>query len=387
MERFYFDHNATTPVYPSALEALTECLRQACGNASSIHHYGQQANKMLEQARRTLAGTLGCDTAEIVFVSGGTEAANLAILGSVRAARRPAHIITTAIEHPAVLSACCQLEREGAAVTYLAPSQEGTVDPEDVRGALRPETVLISVMHANNETGVIQPVQEIARLAGQAGVLMHSDGVQAYGKLAVNVRSLGVDLYSVSGHKIYGPPGVGALYVRHGVALEPMLWGGPQERGRRAGTENVAGAVAMAAAAQSLHEDLEPETRRLRQLRDRLQAAILERIPAAGVNGGKAPRLANTANLWFDGVQGEALMIALDLAGFAVSTGSACSSGSIQPSHVLTAMGLDPERARASLRFSLGRANTAAQVDALVEALEQAVTRLRKVSPCWSNCG
>jgi len=384
VDHFYFDHNATTPVSGGVLDAMVVCLKDFHGNASSIHHYGQAAKQKLEQARRELAGALGCRATEIVFVSGGTEADNLALLGMVRAARKPAHVITTASEHPAVLAACRQLEREKCAVTYVAPMADGAIDPDEIRRALRRETALISVMQANNETGVVAPIEEIARIAEDAGVAMHSDGVQAFGKLAVNVRTLGVDLYSISGHKIYAPKGVGALYVRSGTVLEPLFWGGHHERDRRAGTENVAGAVALAWAACAAQADLDDESRRLAGLRDRLEASVLERLPAAGVNGGGAARLPNTTNIWFDGVQGEALVIALDLAGFAVATGSACSSGAVEPSHVLSAMGLSAERARASLRFSLGRSNTLDQVDALAAAVEEAVARLRGVSARWS---
>ncbi|MEN6601629.1 MAG: cysteine desulfurase family protein [Bryobacteraceae bacterium] len=386
MNRFYFDHNATTPVSGEVLDAMVACLRQTHGNASSIHYYGQAAKQRLEQARRELAGVLGCDANEIVLVSGGTEADNLALFGVVRATRRIAHIITTSIEHPAVLAACRELEREGHAVAYLEPDSNGVVDPEDVRCALRPDTVLVSVMQANNETGVVQPIGEIAAIAHEAGALIHSDGVQAFGKLSGDVRALGVDLYSISGHKIYAPKGIGALYVRNGTVLEPIIRGGHHERDRRAGTENVASAVALAAAVNAARRDLDSEAQRLGQLRDRLENAILGRVPAAGVNGGRAARVPNTTNIWFDGVQGEALVIALDLAGFAVSTGSACSSGAVEPSHVLSAMGLSTERARASLRFSLGRSNTVEQVDALAEAVEQSVARLRGVSARWSAC-
>lgn len=382
MDRFYFDHNATTPVSDGVLDAMVTCLRQTHGNASSIHYYGQAAKQTLEQARRELSDALGCLAREIVFVSGGTEADNLAILG---AARNAAHVITTAIEHPAVIEACRELERCGCAVTCVAPAPGGAIDPVSIRRALRRETALISVMHANNETGVVQPLEEIAAIARQAGVMMHSDGVQAFGKLPVDVRALGVDLYSISGHKIYAPKGVGALYVRGGTDIHPMLRGGHHERDRRAGTENIAGAVALATAARAARENLDAEARRVSGLRDRLETGILKRIPAAGVNGAGERRVPNTTNIWFDGVRGEALVIALDLAGFAVSTGSACSSGSVEPSHVLRAMGLSDARARASLRFSLGRSNTAEQVDALIEATVTAVARLRGVSATWST--
>jgi cysteine desulfurase len=380
VDRHYFDHNATTPVPGKVLEVYVEALRETFGNASSIHHFGQQAKRRLEEARGQVAGMLGCDPKQIVFVSGGTEANNLAILGAVRRCRQARrHVITTEIEHPAVLNACGQLEREGVEVTYLRVGSSGLLDPDTVRRALKPETVLVSVMHVNNEVGVVQPIHEIAAIAREAGVLFHSDGVQAAGKIPVDAS--GFDLYSVSGHKFYSPKGVGALYVRRSVALEPLLYGGRQERERRPGTLNVPAAAAMGVAAEMAVRDLPVESACLTALRDRLEGSILNRVPETGVNGRGAPRVANTTNIYFDGVSAEALLIALDLKGFAVSTGSACSSGAVEPSHVLTAMGLGPARARASLRFSLGRSNTADQVDSLVEALVEAVAHLRKLSP------
>jgi cysteine desulfurase len=373
---YYFDHNATTPLAPEVLEALAPALGEVYGNASSIHHFGQAAKQRLEAARRTLAAALGADARDIVFNSGGTESDNLAVLGAVRAStRQPRHVITTAIEHPAVLASCAQLEREGVAVTYLKPLPDGAVDPGDVRRALRPETVLVSVMHANNETGAVQPVAEIAAIAREAGAVVHSDGVQAFGKIPVDVAALGVDLYSVSAHKINGPKGAGALYVRKGTRLAPLAFGGHHERDRRPGTENVPGAVALAAAAA-----LPPDSHRLARLRDRLEQGILARVPRAHVNAAAASRVPNTSNIRFDYIDSEALVIALDLAGFAVSTGSACSSGALEPSHVLSAMGFTPAEARGAVRFSLGRGNCEEQVDALVEAVAVAVERLRKVS-------
>lgn len=386
VDRFYFDHNATTPVSAEVLETLAVVLRDVWGNASSIHYWGQAAKQRLETARRQVAALIGARPQEIVFLSGGTEADNLAILGTVRRAPKPRkHVITTAVEHPAVLATCAQLQREGVEVTYLPVSSEGLVDPDDVRRALRPETVLVSVMHANNEIGVIQPLSEIARITREAGVLFHSDGVQALGKIPVNVEALGVDLYSLSGHKIYAPKGIGALYVRRGTPLAPILYGGHHERDRRPGTENVPGAVAFGAAASWMQANLEPEAVRLAALRDRLERGILERIPQATVNGGNAPRTPNTTNISFAGVEGEAMVIALDLKGFAVSTGSACSSGAIEPSHVLIALGLPAEKAKASVRFSLGRSNTAEQVDALIEAVAEVAARLRRLSPTYSH--
>lgn len=382
MDRFYFDHNATTPVSGEVLEALLATSREVYGNASSIHHYGQAAKQKLEAARRQVAGLMGAQPQEIVFTSGGTEADNLAILGTVRnSPRARKHVITSTIEHPAVLGSCGELEREGVEVTYVRVGADGVVDPDQIRRALRPGTVLISVMHANNELGTLQPVAEIARLAHEAGVTFHCDGVQALGKVPVDVGALGIDLYSASGHKIYGPKGVGALYVRQGVQLGPVVFGGGQERGRRAGTENVPGAAALGRAAEWLEANLETEAARVRALRDRLEAAIVERVRGAHVNAWQAPRLPNTSSIRFDGIEGEALVIALDLKGFAVSSGAACSSGAVEPSHVLTAIDLKAEEARSTIRFSLGRSNTAEQVDELVEAVAAAVEHLRRVSP------
>ncbi|MCC6857587.1 MAG: cysteine desulfurase [Bryobacterales bacterium] len=382
VQRVYFDHNATTPVSPEVLEAMLPCFDQNYGNASSIHHFGQVARQRMEDARALVAGMLHCRVEEVVFTSGGTEADNLAILGTARSSKSETpHVITTAIEHPAVLNACAHLEEQGVAVTYVPAGVNGCVDPEDIRRALRPSTVLISVMHANNELGTVQPVAGIAAVARQAGVRMHSDGVQAVGKVDVDVEALGVDLYSLSGHKIGAPKGIGALFVRKGVDLTPLQFGGRHERGRRPGTENVAGAAALGRAAQWVRENLAAETARLRELRDRLESGILARVPWARVNAGGAPRTPNTSNIRFEGISGEALVIALDLKGFAVSTGAACSSGAVEPSHVLTAIGLSRDQARASIRFSLGRGNTAAQVDELVEAVEAAAGNLRRISP------
>jgi cysteine desulfurase len=377
VRHFYFDHNATTPVAPEAVETAAECMAEVYGNASSIHHFGQRAKQRLEEARRAIAAALACPAKEIVLTSGGTEADNLAILGAVRADRRPRkHVVTTAIEHPAVLAACAQLEREGISVDYLSVGSSGVVDPDDVRKAIRRETVLVSVMHSNNEIGTVQPVAEIAQMAREASVSMHSDGVQALGKIPAAGEP---DLYSVSAHKIYAPKGVGALRVRKGTPLAAISFGGKHERERRAGTENVPGAAAFARAIALI--DPAVEGPRLALLRDRLESAILDRVPSAGVNGSRAARVPNTTNIYFDGIDGEALVIALDLRGFAVSTGSACSSGAVEPSHVLTAIGLSPERARASIRFSLGRANTAEHVDALADAIAACVAHLRKISP------
>ena len=384
MQRHYFDHNATTPVASEVMEAMLPCFAQTYGNASSIHFFGQQAKQLLEQARRRVATLLNARPNEIVFTSGGTEAANLAILGAVRSSSRERrHVITTTIEHPCVLDSCRQLEKEGVEVTYVRVGSGGVVSPDDVRAALKPHTVLVSVMHANNEIGTIQPVREIAAIAREAGALMHSDGVQSTGKVSVDVRDLGVDLFSMSAHKIYGPKGAGALYSRKGARLRSIVFGGHQERERRPGTENVAGAVGLGAAADLARREMPAESQRLDALRGRLERGLIERVPFSGVNGANAPRVPNTANVYFDFLEGEAMVIALDLKGMAVSTGAACSSGSLEPSHVLTAIGLDAGRARGSIRFSLGRQNTEEQVDSLLEAVEAAAGHLRRLSPVY----
>jgi cysteine desulfurase len=377
----YFDHNATTPIAPEVLAALRSCLEETYGNASSIHRFGQAAKQRLETARRQLAALIHCPPASLSFTSGGTEADNMAVLGVVRAAAGPRkHAIVSSIEHPAVLGPAAQLEHEGAEVTRLPAGADCLIDPGDVRRALRPETVLVSVMHANNETGAVQPIAEIARIAHEAGVPLHVDGVQALGKIPVDIEALGADLYSMSAHKLYAPKGVGALYVRKGTRLAPISYGGHHERDRRPGTENVPGVAAFGAAAELASNTLTAESARLAALRDRLETAVLARIPQAFVNGCPARRTPNTSNMRFEGIDGEALVIALDLRGFAVSTGAACSSGAIEPSHVLTAMGLSAESARASMRFSLGRSNTEEQVDALAEALVQSVAHLRRIA-------
>ncbi len=375
MQHFYFDHNAASPLAPEVLREFGSALAEVYGNASSIHHFGQRAKQKLEGARRAVAAAIGCDSAEIVFTSGGTESDNLAILGAARRNASPRHVITTAIEHPAVLNACQALARGGVDVTYLPAGSDCLIDPAELRRAIRPETVLISIMHANNETGVLQPIEDCARIAREAGILFHSDAVQTVGRVPVNVRALGVDLLSIGGHKFGAPKGTGALYVRKGVALAPILHGGHHERDRRPGTENVPGAIALA------HALSHPwDWNSAAELRDRLESGILHRVPRAHVNGSTKYRLPNTTNICFDGIEGEAMVIALDLRGFAVSSGSACSSGAVEPSHVLLAMGLSPEEARSSVRLSLGPGNTAEQVDALIDAVAASVAHLRRIS-------
>ena len=375
MRHFYFDHNATTPIAPQVLEAVSSCLGQVYGNASSIHYFGQLAKQRLEAARRQVSEFIGCAPTELIFTAGGTEANNIAVLGVVRAISGPKHVITSAIEHPAVLGPCAQLERESVEVTRVRVGSSGVVDPDEVRRALRPTTVLISIMHANNELGTIQPIAEIAKMAHDAEVPFHVDGVQALGKIPVNVRELGADLYSMSAHKLYAPKGVGALYIRKGIKLAGIAFGGHHERDRRPGTENVPGVVGFGAAAELASNNFLDGG-----LRDRLESSVLDRIPGTTINGSRRNRTPNTTNIQFDAIDGEAMVIALDLRGFAVSTGSACSSGAIAPSHVLTAIGLSADRARSSIRFSLGHSNTIEQVDELVAALEASVAHLRRIS-------
>ncbi len=386
MRRVYLDHNATTPVAPEAFEAMVPFLTEHFGNASSIHSTGQRARAGVERARTQVAALLGTRDKEIVFTSGGTEADNLAIRGVVGASERPRkHVITSVVEHHAVLNTCQSLEAEGVAVTYLPVDPLGLVDPEAVRTAITPATVLITIMHANNELGTVQPIAEVARIARERGIPFHTDAVQAVGKIPVKVTELGVDLLSLSAHKFYGPKGAGALYVRRGVQLKPLFFGGHHERDRRAGTENVPGIVGLGAAAELARADLDRERVRLAALRDTLEERILARVPYAGVNGDRQRRTPNTTNIHFDFVEGEPLVIALDLKGVACSTGAACSSGAVEPSHVLTAIGLPPERARASLRFSLGRGTTADDIDFASETVPAVVEQLRELSPLYKK--
>jgi cysteine desulfurase len=372
----YFDHNSTTPVDPDVAATVAQALGQTFGNPSSTHRAGQQARQELEKARRTVAQFLGASAAEIVFTSGGTEANNLAIFGVVRAAAgRARHVISTTVEHPAVLEPCRQLEREGVSVSYAPVNAEGVVSIAEIERFIRPETVLISVMHANNETGAIQPVAEIAelvkqrRVAGQQ-IFLHSDGVQAAGKIPLRVSDVGVDLYSVSSHKLYAPKGCGVLFVRKNTPLESLQFGGRHERGRRAGTENVVGAMGMARAMELCVES--------GNVRDLFERSLRASIADVKINSANAERLPNTSNVLFRGVSAEALVIALDMRGMAASTGSACSSGSVEPSHVLLAMGLSEEQAKSSVRFSFGRGNSAEDGKALVDALMHVVAKMRK---------
>ncbi len=368
---------------PEVLEAMRPYFGEHFGNASSIHHHGQETRAAVERARESVAHLLGCRPAEVVFTSGGTEADNLAIFGLVQPGD---HVVSSTIEHHAVLNSCKHLQDKGIEVTYVPVDGRCLVDPADVRRALRPNTKLVTIMMANNETGVLQPLEEIGTICGEADVYFHTDAVQAASKVPIRVKDIGCDLLSISGHKIHAPQGVGALYVRKGTTLEPRFFGGSHERSRRAGTENVPGIVGLGKAAELALQNLENgEQVAMAALRDCLENAILDKVEAAGVNGGGAPRVPNTANICFDYIEGEALVIALDLKGLAVSTGAACSSGAIEPSHVLTAMGLRPDRARASLRFSLGKQNAAGDVDFAIQLVPASVARLRELSPLYNK--
>jgi cysteine desulfurase len=445
MHRIYMDANATTPLDPEVFAAMRPYMLESFGNASSIHYHGQHARAAVEHARESVAAMLHCRPAEIVFTSGGTEGDNLAIFGLIQPGD---HLITSAIEHHAVLHAAERLAERGIEVTFLPVDSNCLIDPGDLRRALKPNTKLISIMMANNETGSIQPVEEIGKIAAEADVYFHTDAVQAAGKLPIDVKQIGCDLLAIAGHKMYAPQGVGALYVRRGTQLEPLFFGGAHERQRRAGTENVAGIVGLGKAAElakaavsgqeknchpersreaAQSKDLQfasnstnvssngseqtrvphpsalsaegweeqnsglprpegtPDLTRIQHLRNKLEQGLLNRRPNTGVNAGQAPRVPNTTNLYFDHLEGEALVIALDLKGLAVSGGSACASGATEPSHVLTAMGLSPERARASLRFSLTRYTTEEEIDRALEIVAAAVTRLREISPVYAG--
>ena len=382
MHRVYLDNNATTPVLPEVFEAMRPWFGERFGNASSIHHHGQETRAAVEDARESVAKLLGCSASEVVFTSGGTESDNLAIAGFVAPGD---HVITSSVEHHAVLHAAKHLGEIGCELTILPVDRQGLIDPADVKRALRPNTKLVSVMMANNETGVLQPIEEIGQIAAEAGVYFHSDAVQAAGKVAIDVRRFGCHALSISGHKMHAPQGVGALYVKKGTRLKPLFYGGRHERSRRAGTENVPGIVALGRAAELARIGLENgDSQKIAVMRNRLEQGILRRVEEAGVNGSETTRVPNTTNLHFDHIEGEALVIALDLKGLAVSTGAACSSGAIGPSHVLLAMGLRPDRARASIRFSLGKQTNEADIDFALALVPETVAHLRAISPSYN---
>ncbi|MDH7577448.1 MAG: cysteine desulfurase NifS [Bacillota bacterium] len=382
MRKVYLDHAATTPLHPEVSSLMCEFMAETFGNPSSLHSFGREARKWMEEARQKVAELIGAASEEIIFTSGGTEADNLTILGVAWSRQEKGnHLITSAIEHHAVLDTCEFLARNGFEVTVLPVDGYGVVDPDAVRRAIRKNTILISIMHANNEIGTIEPIEEIGRIAREHGVVFHTDAVQTAGKIPVNVVDLGVDLLSLSAHKIYGPKGVGALYIRKGIRIKPVLHGGGQERKLRSGTENTIGIVGFGKAAEIAARDLEQEISRTRALRDRLIQGVFEKIPEVRLNGHPEQRLPHNANFSFSYVEGESLILGLDLQGIAASSGSACSSRSLQPSHVLKALGLPPELVHGSVRMTLGRANTGEDIDYVLEVLPGIVERLRRFSP------
>ncbi len=380
--RIYFDHSATTAVLPEVLEAMTPYFGRKYGNASSIHSFGREARSAIEKARASVASVLGCDPSEVVFTSGGTEADNMAVMGVAKfKGRSKGHIISTSIEHHAVLEPCEHLKKLGFDLTLVPVARDGIVDAGDVERAIRKDTVLISAMMANNEIGTIQPFMDIGRIAASRNIPFHTDAVQAIGKMSINVKTSQIDMLSLSAHKFHGPKGVGALYVRKGTPIEPIIRGGGQERGLRSSTENVPGIVGLGAAAEIAKRDLGSSCDRMRRLRDKLIKKVPELVPRAHLNGHATQRLVNNAHFRFDFIEGEGLILQLDLKGIAASTGSACSTGSLDPSHVLLAMGLAHEQAHGSLRLTLGRDNTEEEVDYLLEVLPGVVSRLREISP------
>ena len=386
--KVYLDNSATTAMASEVIEAMLPYFANEMGNAQSVHSFGQRAKAGIEKARREVAALINAAPTEIVFVSGGTEADNLAVRGVAEANREHGrHIITTKIEHPAVLATCEALESYGYRVTYLPVSRKGLINPTELQDALADDTILVSMMMANNETGTIQPIEEIAgivadaRTRGLDKLYFHTDAVQAVGKHNIDVRELGVDLLSLSGHKFHGPKGTGALYVKKGVRLGKLLYGGHHERDRRAGTENVPGIVGLGKAAELARTKLDQRTSRMRELRDHLETSVVSRFEGVRINGDKEKRVPSISNLSFDGVDGESLLIALDLKGIAVSTGSACASGSIEPSHVLQALGLSREEIRGSIRFSFSALNTREEIDYVLSILSETITRLREMNP------
>ncbi|OGB88869.1 MAG: cysteine desulfurase NifS [candidate division NC10 bacterium RIFCSPLOWO2_02_FULL_66_22] len=380
--RVYLDHNATTPLHPEVLAAMLPFLTERFGNPSSLHAWGQEARQALEQARTTVARALGSgDKDSVVFTAGGTEADNLALLGAAAAQEtRGRHVIVSAVEHHAVLHAAAHLQRHGFAVTRLPVDGQGLLDPDEVRRAIRPDTILVSLLHGNNETGVLFPIDRVGRICRERGVTFHTDAVQSFGKLPLDVGALQVDLLSLSGHKIHGPKGVGALCIRRGTQMQALIHGGTQERSRRAGTENVAAAVGLARATELALLDQEAAAKRLADLRDRLEHGLMSALRGVLRNGHAIERLPHTTNLAFAGAEAESLILALDLSGVGISSGAACSSGSLEPSHVLAAMGLPRERAESSVRFSLGRGTTPEEIARVLEILPPIVERMRRVN-------
>jgi cysteine desulfurase len=388
MRNIYLDHNATTPVHPDVLAAMMPYFTDKFGNASSIHASGREAKAALEDARVRVSDILGCKSSEIYFTSGGTESDNFAIKGTAFANRvKGKHIITSPIEHHAVSRSCEFLEKEGFEVTYLTVDGEGLVDPEELRRAIRPDTSLVTIMHANNETGIIQDLKELVRAAHESDVYFHTDAVQSTGKIPYKISDLECDLLSISAHKLYGPKGVGVLYIRSGVKIQPWNQGGGHERGRRAGTENVAAIIGLTRALEIAYRDMDKETARLATLTTRFFNMVKERIPDIRLNGSFERRVPNTLNISFKAIEGESMILSLDMKGISVSSGSACTSGATEPSHVLIAMKVPPELAHGSLRFSFGRSNKEEDIDYVVDVLAKEVQRLRSISPLYAKSG
>lgn len=387
LRRIYLDHSATTPVDPEVAELIMKYYLESYGNPSSVHFFGRQVKKAVEEAREQVAQLIGAQAGEIIFTSGGTESDNLAIQGTVRArGNRGKHLITTAIEHHAVLDAFKYLAKNGYDLTILPVDEEGIIDLEDLVKAIRPDTILISVMHANNEVGSIQPIAEIGKITREKGIFFHVDAVQSLGKLPIDVVKMNIDLLTISSHKIYGPKGVGALYVRRGVKISPLVFGGSQEKKMRSGTENAPGIIGFGKACELAGLRMNEENKALRQLRDKLIKGIMDNIPSVKLNGPSGDkRLPNNVNISISFVEGESLLLSLDMIGIAASSGSACTSGSLDPSHVLLAMGLSHEVAHGSLRFSLGRQNTEEEIDIVIQELPKIVERLRAMSPLYNK--
>lgn len=386
MRRVYLDHNATTPVHPEVLEAMLPYYKDKFGNASSIHGFGKEAKVALEESRERVAKLINASPSGIYFTSGGTESDNLAIKGAAFANRKKGkHIITSKIEHHAILESCKFLEKEGFEVTYLPVDGGGLIDPDDLKKAMRKDTILVSLMYANNEVGTIEPLEELCKITKENGVYFHTDAVQAMGKVPVDVQKLNVDMLSISAHKIYGPKGVGAIYIRKGTRITPWSHGGSHERSRRAGTENVPGIVGLVKAIEIAYRDMEEQSRYLRNLSESFYKKLTQAIPDVFLNGDLERRIPNTLNLSFKAVEGESMILSLDLKGVAVSTGSACASGALEPSHVLSAMGIAPEIGQAAIRFSFGRENTMEDVEYVVAILPEIVSRLRSMSPLYAN--
>ncbi|HLE09574.1 MAG TPA: cysteine desulfurase NifS [Thermodesulfobacteriota bacterium] len=386
MKKIYMDHNATTPVHPEVFEEMLPFLKDEWGNPSSIHWAARAPRKAIDDAREKVCAFLNCSPVEVIFTSCGSESDNLAIKGVALAKKSKGnHIITTRVEHPAVLNTCKYLEKEGFDVTYLDVDSEGLLSLDRLREAITPKTILITIMYVNNETGVIFPIGDIGKIAKERDITFHTDAVQAAGKLPLDVKSLNCDLLSISGHKLYAPKGVGALYAKRGVRLVPLIHGGHHERNRRGGTENVAGIAGLGRAVEVAARDMEKENERLKKLRDRLHKGLVERVPHVKLNGHPEKRVANTLNISFEFVEGESLLLNLDMLGVAASSGSACTSGSLEPSHVLLALGLTPEVSHGSVRFSMGKSNTEEDIDYILEKMPPIVERMRSMSPLWDE--